>query len=149
MSLYDFETNESLEADGIWLVFPGFRVKIASAGTANKSYVKLLEAKTKPLKRMIALDMVPPDKQLQIVREVYAATVIRGWETEVKQDDGSTTYVTGIEDKDMAPSLRPATPENYLWAITKFKIVFNKIQEAAQDAMTFRSEVLEENAKNS
>ena len=135
-SLYKaFGTDKNLEnGAGVILDYGELgRVKIHRAGGANKRFNTFLAAKTKPYRRQIEADLMPADKATQIMAEVYAETVIIGWEN-VKDENG----------KDL-----PFTKENVVKLLTEIPDFFYEIKTAANDAATFRREELREDIKNS
>ena len=107
--LYEtFKTNEELEAQkGVVLDFTHFRVTILRAGGANKKYAKALDRKTKPLRRVIQNEQLDNDTANNLLRQLYAETVVVNWETNV---DGE--WVQGIEGPD--GELLDFTRENVL-----------------------------------
>lgn len=139
MSLYKkFETDRSLEKTGITLDYgPNSKgntveIRIARAGGANDQYLKRLEAKAKPHRRAIQHETVEREQLNQIVREVYAETVVLGW--------------TNVEDRD--GNEMAFTRENVLKLFTDLPDLYTDIQEQAQSAALFRISVREADAKN-
>lgn len=139
MSLYaKFETDKSLETSGIELDYgPNTKgktilIRIARAGGANDQYLKRMEAKAKPHRRQIQHETVDRVVISQIIKEVYAETVVLGWEN-----------VEDREGNDM-----PFTKENVLKLFTDLPDLYADITEQAQSAALFRVAVREIDAKN-
>lgn len=141
MGLMDkFATNENLEVDGVWNQFDeSFRVRIARASTNNIRYAKALEKATKPFRRNF--DMVSSEMQLNILKEVYAKTIVTGWQT---NKDGE--WVDGINLE--GDEIIPLTPENVLHVFKVLPDLFATIQQFADDAAAYRQAALEKEGKN-
>lgn len=147
MSLYDkFETDRSLEKTGIDLDYgpnkklpvnekgehPSTIIRIARAGGANDLYLKRLEAKAKPHRRQIQHETIERAQLENIVKEVYAETVVLSWEN-----------VT-----DRSGNLLEFTKENVLQVLSDLPDLYADIQAQAQTAALFRVEVRDLDAKN-
>ena len=144
MSMYQlFQTNPDLEKNGVIIDYGQFRVTLARAGGANKKFGRLLEARTKPHKRSIQTETMDPEKGLDIMREVYAETIVLNWET--KQDE---KFVQGIEDQNDPSRVIPLTKENLVATFKALPDLFSDLQEQAMKAALFRDEVREDDAKN-
>lgn len=144
MSMYqNFKTNPDLEKGGIVIDYGSFRVTLARAGGANKKFGRLLEAKTKPLKRAIQTDTMDSDKAVDLMKEVYAETVVINWETKVGDD-----FVQGIEDPQDATKVLPVNKENLLTTFRNLPDLFTDLQEQATKAALFRDVIREDDVKN-
>lgn len=140
MNLYSqFETDTSLEREGLWLEYgtnsqkQPIEIKIARAGGSNETYLKKLEFRLKPHKRLIqndASEMRPIIEK--VVREVYAETVILDWR--------------GVEDRTGNPM--PFSKENALKLLTDLPDLYADILEQSTKAALFRKELREADAKN-
>jgi hypothetical protein len=140
MSLFSqFETDTSLEKGGILLRYGKTKegkdicIRVARAGGANDAYMKLMEAKVKPLRRQIQNDRIERVLLDNITKEVFAQTVILGWEN-VEEKNGTPIAFSKAACIDLFTRL----PD--LWA---------DVQEQSQNAQLFRIENQEEDAKNS
>jgi hypothetical protein len=147
MGMYDvFETDGGLEVNGVWIDYGDFRILIASAGQGNKSYVRYAEKKLKPVRRALEVGAVDMARQQGIMADIYAKTIILGWETiHGKGDD--TKMKTGIEDKN--GKIVPFTKENVITALKALPRLFLDLQEQASSLATFRKEETDEEGKNS
>lgn len=133
-SVYElFETNKDVEKSGIILDYGKFKFTVARAGGANKKFAKLLEVKRKPYQRVLATGTIDPEVATQIMREVYAESVVLGWEG-----------VTDRKGKDL-----PFTAKNCVQLFQDLPDLFEDIMEQAQKAALFREHIREEEAKNS
>lgn len=139
MSLYTkFETDRSLEKSGIILDYgpnskgKNIEIRIARAGGSNESYLKKLEAKAKPHRRQIQHETMERAQIEKMIREVYAESVVLGWE--------------GVEDRDGNEML--FSKENCMKLFDDLPDLYADIQEQAQSAALFRTTVREADAKN-
>lgn len=75
-----FGTSEQHEQQGIELDYGDFSITVARAGGSNRRYQKMLEAKTKPFRRILAAGgKVDPERMSAAMREVFAETVVLSW----------------------------------------------------------------------
>lgn len=149
MSMYaTYKTDDGLERTGIYLDQGDFRVKIARAGGGNRKFSKMLEAKTRPYRRQMQLGLMDEAVSLAIMHEVYAQTIVLGWEVwdGTYGDDGLRNWKSGIEMPD--GSTGPASPKNYIEAFKNLPDLFQTIMEQSAKASLFRAHALEEEAGN-
>lgn len=147
MSLYDkFETDRSLEKNGIDLDYgpnlklpadsegkhPVTIIRIARAGGSNDQYLKRLEAKAKPHRRSIQHETIEKAQLDTMVKEVYAESVVLGWEN--------------VSDRD--GNLMEFNKENVLKLFKDLPDLYTDIMEQAQSAALFRLNLREQDAKN-
>jgi len=143
-----FETNDDLETRGVDLDYGDFRVTIARAGGANKKFARVLEARTKPLRRAIATETINNDRANEVLMQVYAETIVLRWDTKVfthAKPDGE--FKPGIEPKE-GGKLLVVTPENIVATFKALPDLFRDIQEQANRVSLFREMVLEDDAGN-
>ena len=133
-----FKTNDGLETQGVWVDYATggekpARFRIARAGGSNRKYGRILDAKTKPVRRLMeigALDDVVSDR---LHAEVYAESVILGWED-----------VTDEQGADL-----PFTKENCVKLLLDLPDLFRDLRSMATSLALFRAEVdREEDRKN-
>lgn len=146
MSAFEvFGTNDDLEKEGVWQNFGTFRVRLARAGGANKRFARLIEAKTKPFLRAIKTDTLDMDTQLRITREVFAETVVTGWQCN-KGTDKEPKWEDVVE---VAPGQFEAfSPASVLKALVALPNLFTDIQQQANSFANYRDEVRAVNAGN-
>lgn len=139
MSLYKkFETDRSLEKQGITLDYGpnskgvAIEIQIARAGGSNDAYLKRMEAKAKPHRRQIQHETIERAQLENIVKEVYAETIVLGW--------------SGVEDRD--GNDMPFSKDNCLKLFNDLPDLYADIQEQAQSSALFRMTVREGDAKN-
>lgn len=80
-SLYDiFETNTTLESNGIWIDYgDAGKFLISRANASNTKYKRSVEAKTKPYRRQIETGTLPDGVDGRIMREVFVDSIIKDW----------------------------------------------------------------------
>jgi hypothetical protein len=135
-----FKTNKNLEIEGITLEYhdqdepdiPPVRIRIARAGGANVAYDKALDKRTRSIRRHLAANAVSMQEIRRITMDVYAETVLLGWEN-----------VT-----DEAGDPIPFSPDNARKLFKDLPDLFDDIQQQAQQAELFRSVQIEADAKN-
>lgn len=139
MSLYkQFKTDNTLERNGIVLEYGNnadgnpISIRIARAGGANSQYTRLMEARVKPYRRQIQNETIEKTMVEKMLREVYAETIVLGWE--------NVTDETGEE--------LPFTVQNCIKLFEDLPDLFQDIQDQSQRAALFREEVLETDSKN-
>lgn len=140
MSLYkQFKTNENVEKTGIVLEYGDntkgkpIGIRIARAGGANAQYQKLMEARVKPYRRQIQNETIEKALIDKILRQVYAETIVLGWEN-VEDENGKEL---------------PFNVENCIKLFEDLPDLFQDIQEQSQRAALFRQAILEADSKNS
>lgn len=144
MTMYNtFKTDPELEKKGVWTDYGSFRVLLSRAGGANKKFQKLLERLTRPHQKAIQTGAFDNDRATALMREVYATTVVLGWEVKVEGE-----WVKGIEPSDPGSDLLPMTKENLLATFEELPDLFQDLTEQAGNAMLYRTFLLEESAKN-
>ena len=142
MGVYSFKTDENLEKSGIYLQYGDFRVKVARAGGSNKRYAKALEKETRDYRSAIKNDQMPEDKAAEIMRRVFASTVILGWETKVEGE-----WRSGIEAED--GTLLQFSQKNVESTLENLPDLFADIQEQATKFSNFRAAPREADLGNS
>lgn len=137
-TMYEFfRTDETAERDGIILDYGMFRITVARAGGANKAYQRELERLSRPLRRAIAAELLENEQAMQLLREVYARSVVKNWE--LKQDD---SWVPGIEAPD--GSTLPVTSENILATFNALPELFADVMAQAGKAALYRASLREQ-----
>ena len=146
MGMYDtFQTDENLEANGVWLDYGDFRVLLASAGQGNKNYVRYAEKKLKPVRRALESGALSNERSQSLMADIYAKTIILAWETMQGKGD-KAEMKAGIEGKD--GSILPFTEENVEQALIALPRLFMDLQEQAASLANFRKGELEKEGKN-
>lgn len=142
MGMYDvFETDEALEANGVWIDYGDFRVLLASAGQGNKNYVRYAEKKLKPVRRALESGALSNERSQALMADIYAKTIVLSWET---QQDGKMK--AGIEDSE--GKIIPFNEANVEATLKALPRLFMDLQEQAASLANFRKGELEDEAKN-
>jgi len=87
MNIYEqFETDKDVEKDGLTIDYGNFSFRIARAGGSNVKYNKILNLLTKPHRRSMEVGVMDDEVAKKIMREVYAKTVVLGWDKVTDRD---------------------------------------------------------------
>lgn len=144
MGLYDQnQTNIDVEKSGKWIDYGGYRIKIARAGGSNRKYLSELELAMKPIRRAIDAGTVPQERQKAIMVDVFAKTIIKGWET---WDDDKEEWVSGIELED--GTIGKFTKELVVETLNALPSVLEDIQKDAMQLQNFLEAAREDEAGN-
>ena len=142
MSMYQqFQADEGLERDGVYLNYGDFRVRVRRAGGSNRKYPTGLEAMMRPPRRQLQAGTLGDEVADDIMRRSYAKWVVAGWE--VKQGD---SWISGIEGPN--GDVLPVNEENLVQAFAALPDLFRDIVEQAGQLAIFRAEVREEDSGN-
>jgi hypothetical protein len=141
MSLYkSYKTDNKLETEGVTFELYDNRITMARAGASNPAFATSMNKRTQPYRRQIARNEMLPAKEAEIMRLVYADSIIQNWE--VKDGDG---WRQGIEGPD---GTIPFTHENVVKTLEALPDLFMELQGLATSAQNYRKEQLESDAKN-
>lgn len=138
MNLYSKFQNGDKERDGITVTYgkndKGENIDfiIARAGGTNERYLKVLEQVTKPYRRQLQNNLLEPFQFRSLMAEVYAKSVILGW--------------NGVEDAD--GNELPFSQDNVIKVLTDLPELFDDLQTVANERAAFNSVQLEADAKN-
>jgi hypothetical protein len=135
-TLYDsFATSSEAETKGVVLEYPdcgGAEIRIARAGGANMRYIKALERASKKHRAQIKNDTLGHELNVRITQEVFAETVVLGWEN--------------VTDRAGEPI--PFSKANCLQLFKDLPALWEDIAEQANTLALFREQIREEQAKN-
>lgn len=125
-----FKTDETIEAtDGVTLDYgEAGKFTIHRAGGSNQKFKNYANAKMKPYTRQIQQGTMDDKVAAELNAEIFARTVIVGWEG-----------VTGPDDQPLA-----FTHDNCKQLLIDLPDLFQDIQKAAQDASLFRKQVIDD-----
>lgn len=141
-----FDVDKSIEKEGILVNYGDFRFKLARAGGSNQEFRKLLQAKLKPYRHQMDNDTMDEKVSEVIVREVYARTVVLGWETKVSDEpspDG--TWEPWLETP---TGKTPFSVDACIKVLTDLPELFKDIQSMAGKAAHYRKGEEDADAKN-
>ena len=149
MSMYgQLETDKALETKGVEVDYGSFRVTLARAGGANKKYEKLLDARSKPHNRAMKTGTMDNEVAVEIMREVYADTIILHWEAK----DAKGDWQIGIEAKPKKGVTKivivPFNRENVVQAMVDIPELLLWFKEDAEKLSLYLLQALEEDVKN-
>lgn len=149
-SMYEqFETDRDLETKGVIVNYSdNFRVTLARAGGSNRKYAKLLEQKSRPLRRAIETDTLDNETALNLLKEVYSEAVVLNWEVNENRHDltKEPKWVPGVEDRE--GKVQPFNSKEVMRVFRELPDMFTEIQQQASRASLFRTTAREEDAKN-
>lgn len=170
MSLFkEFATDQDNEKSGVWTELgDNSKLKLRRAGGSNKEFEVLQTELTKPFQKRIRLSGGSiPNTLLSTMRKIsvecFSKTVVCGWQTKIKDEEGNESWHDGIEGVDIDEAtgkrsersiqtekdLWPVTETNIRKMFTEFPDFFEVVMEVASDAAAFRDEGLEAMAGNS
>lgn len=134
MSLYKkFKTDAQVEVDGVWVDYgDGIRIRLARAGGANQAFLRATERVHRKYRKQIQLDALTEKEAAPLLREIYADSIILGWEG-----------VTAADGQSL-----PFSKENCLKLLEDLPEFFRDIREYANSRELFLESVLEADAKN-
>lgn len=139
MNLYQqFKTDSNAETGGIDLNYgenskgQPILIKIARAGGSNKKYQKVIAELSRPHRRSIQSETLPPEKSDALLRKAFARSVVLGW--------------SGVEDAEGKPM--DYSEENVEKLFKDLPDLFADVREQANSSALFRAEILETTAKN-
>lgn len=128
-----FRTDPKVEAlEGIVLNYGPFNIRVARAGGANAKFRTVLTDRLRPYRKQMEMGSMDDDVAQKLLAEVYADSVILGWEG-----------VTNAEGK-----ILPFTRDNVIKVLLDLPDLFKDVQEQASLLSNFKAEALEDEAKN-
>jgi hypothetical protein len=125
-----FETDKTVEVQGVWLDYGHFRIQIRRAGGANTRFARVLESKIKPYRHAFNTGSLDNAIAHRLMVETYAETVVIGWED--------------VVDRSGEPL--PFSVANCVRLFTDLPELFANVQEQATSLALFRAEEIEEAA---
>lgn len=130
MNLYKlFKTDKEKETgEGITLNYGEAKITIHRAGGSNAKYRKQNNANLRKFGRDIELGTLDPETDNRIMAELYADTIIIGWE--------------GVNDESGKPL--PFTRESVVKLLTDLPELFVDIRKAALDVALFKQKEMED-----
>lgn len=86
-------TNRDLENKGIWLDLDHSLIKLARAGGQNVKFNAAAEKLAREHKRVFQLDLMSSAKGKELLRSLYAETIILDWWS--KSETGERAFIDG------------------------------------------------------
>lgn len=128
----EFATDEKLEAEGTYMSYKGQEFLIARSG--NRDYGKLLSKLVNKNQRILdGKDKAADDKSDEIMIEVIAKTILRGWKGAIIVEKGGKPVEYSVENAKKALKLKDFRAE---------------VMKMAEDREAYRVAQLEEQEKN-
>jgi hypothetical protein len=151
MALYkSMATAPSLEQEGVWLEIEGTRIRVARAGGTNTKYNKAMEHAAKNHKRVFDLGLMTNEKGLEILRTVFASTVVIDWLTKTEtgnlDSEGNEIDGGGYERKIECAdgSLCDVTPANIIQTFVNLQDLFFMVKDTAENMTYFRQSIIDD-----
>jgi hypothetical protein len=152
-----FGTDKELEKNGIELQYGDIVMLCARSGGANSKYSRALERLTKPVRRLIQTETLPPDQLEEIFRVAFAEAVVNNWWT--IQRDASGTEI-GREPWIEHPVVEGDSPEpqmrrlnfnkgNFCLVMRDLPDLFDDLRIQTNKPQLYKKENLEQAAGNS
>lgn len=133
MNVYEmFETDKSVEKDGVEIDYGEFKIQIARSGGANQKYNNIMKRLSKPHERAIQTDSLSDEVAKKILIECHAKAVVLGW--------------TGVEDR--GGNEIPFSVENCVKLFEDLPDLFEDIKTQAGKSSIFKKYVDEETVGN-
>lgn len=143
-----FATDKAVEKEGILINYGDVRFRIARAGGGNQKFQSVFKELSKPYRRQIDQDQLSDEVSEKIMAEVYARTVILGWDSkDGVEADGTDKWKPTIPSKDGSEQLE-FNVKNVMRVLIDLPELFTDIKVMAQKASNFRKEEVAEDAGN-
>lgn len=133
-TIYDkFGTDKKAEQEGIILDYgDGMEIRIARAGGSNVKFEKSVQQKMRKYGLQAKHDLLEPEQQREIFREVLAETVVLGWK--------------GVTDRD--GNDLPYSKDNCIQLFKDLPDLFDDVLEQSRKSSLFKQNLLEVEAGN-
>lgn len=133
-SIYDkFGTDKKAEQEGIVLDYgDGMEIRIARAGGSNTKFEKAVQQRMRKYGLQAKHDLLEPEQQREIFRDVLAETVVLGWD--------------GMYDRDGEEI--PFSKENCIQLFKDLPDLFDDVLEQSRKSSLFKQSLLEAEAGN-
>jgi hypothetical protein len=159
MSLYSQnKTNNRLENEGVWFdlrknndgTMQSF--KIARMSMANTKYAASIRRIQKQYKKMLQLDILPPETADRVSNEAFVETVLLDWRNISHPVDDKGVFVIFEHGEPTTPIVGekpfPFNKDNALKLIVDLPDVYKVLESVANEAEAYRATALEADAKN-
>jgi len=129
-----FATSKEVEKEGVIIKYgEATSIRIARAGGSNTAFSLRYEVLMRPYRRLAQTGQMDKEVQAEIMRQLYAETVVRGWK--------------GVADRE--GSVLDFSVANCVQLFKDLPDLFDDIVNHSLNASLFREEVREEDSKNS
>ena len=143
--LEQFGSDATLENDGVWVPFDGFRVKLAANSPNN---IELQAAMNESIEwarnefNVQNINNLPPKQNIQFSAKLYAKGYVRDWQTEVEGK-----FKKGIDLG--GKTLAKVTPENIEKALIQAHRFIQVLTIKSASIKMYQNEKWEADVKNS
>lgn len=128
-----FATSKDVEQEGVIIKYgENTSIRIARAGGSNSAFSLRYEVLMRPHRRLAQTGQMDKEVQAEIMRQLYAETVVRSWEG-----------VTDRDGNELAFSVA-----NCVQLFKDLPDLFDDIVNHSLNATLYREEIREEDAKN-
>lgn len=140
-----YNTDRAMESTGVRITFgtnddgSEIALVIARAGGANTRFQSVADVVLKPYRRQIANETADPKVVKERMMEIYAKTVVKNWENVMLSDVTGNASDTGYA---------PFSVDNCLALFKRLPDFFSDVQQFSEQLTAFRTEQVEEDAKN-
>lgn len=138
---YDvYETDAAAETDGTKFTFKGGYLILARAGGRNEAYETAIVEKIKGWRdRNPGKEEIPPKDDKRLLMEAYAATVVKGWGSDLCGDG----KMPDREGKAM-----PFAQKNVVQFLTDLPDLYERVVRYVNDSDNYLRKRIEADAKN-
>lgn len=151
MGLKDrFATSDRLEREGIDLDLGDCIITLGRAGGKNTKFTAAMEKIMRQHGRALNTGAMSAERETEILREVYADTIVFNWRTRVKDEKtGEDKLVTGIENVlDDKGGVIPFNRENVISTFKVLPDLFIECKLTAENISFYRQSLLDQAVKN-
>jgi hypothetical protein len=140
-----FRTDQTAEAEGVWITVgiddsgKEIRIRLSRMSNSNKRYTKALRTATSPHQSAIQNDALDNVLARKLLQEVFADTVLLGWENIRKSE--LTGVATDTEEL-------PFNRDNALALFAELPDLYDDWESRAQKSAAFREQEKEGSVKN-
>ncbi|MDB5490361.1 MAG: hypothetical protein JWO78_210 [Micavibrio sp.] len=131
-ALYEIDKTAEVQK-GVPFKRGEFSIFVKRAGGGNKAYTKCLAETLAPVRQQLADDTLPESEGDNLMAQVFADTIIVGWEN--------------VRDRKGKPLAY--TRENVVMMLTDLPELFRELQAFASNLANFRKAAIEADSKNS
>lgn len=137
-----YHTDDATLKAGVIYEDDDIRIRVTYAGSENTRYDKLLKLRLKPFETQIRNETFSDEAFHRVLAEVYAETVILGWEVK----NGKGEWAPGIYNAE--GDIVEVSKENICMAFGLGQRLFSDVIKVATNFNLFRQKEKDADAKN-
>ena len=141
-----YQTDESLEKDGVYVDFDDLRVLIRRAGGSNTQFKKVFQALLKPYKYQVQNETLSEDQSTLLLAKAYAKQVIKEMSVR-KEVKGKEVWEIGVPTE--SGKVIEFNEENVVNLLVSLPDFFDDIQNISKNLSLYRQDEEDEDLKNS